>query len=217
MLVLHALFFVIQRQRIQRGYPDFTVFYTGGMVLRQGIGSQLYDPHTQYQVQQQFAGEINSRQGPLPYIHPPFEALFFLPLTLLPYHVAFVTWDVLNVIALFGVALLLRQNLDGLHAVPPWEFVLGFLAFFPVFATLLQGQDSILLLLLCALGFNALKRNSDFLAGGWFALGTFKFQLVIPLVLLLVFWKRKRVGQLRSRLFQLRWWDGASFGNIRIT
>jgi len=195
MLCLHLLFFVSQRERILRGYPDFTVFYTAGTILRQGLRHQLYDPHLQYRVQQTFTGGvIESRRGPLPYIHPPLEAVVFLPLTLLPYRQAFVTWDLLNIIALFAVATTLRRHLNGLRAIPPWEFVLGFLAFFPVFLCLLQGQDSILLLLLCTLGFSALKRESDFLAGGWFGLALFKFQLVIPLVLLIAFWKRKRAA-----------------------
>lgn len=195
MLCLHLLFFFNLRERILRGYPDFTVFYTAGTILREGLRHQLYDPHLQYRVQQEFTGGlIESRRGPLPYIHPPLEAVVFLPLTLLPYRQAFVAWDLLNIIALFGVAVTLRRHLQVLRAIPPWEFVLGFLAFFPVFLCLLQGQDSILLLLLCALGFSALKRDSDFLAGGWFGLALFKFQFVIPLVLLIAFWRRRRTA-----------------------
>jgi hypothetical protein len=194
MLSLHLLFFFDLRERIQHGYPDFTVFYTAATVLRDGLGRQLYDERVQFAVQKNFAGQIPSRRGPLPYIHPPFEAMVFLPLTLLPYHRAFVVWNLLNVGALFGVAWLLRRSMTALRSIPPWEFVIAFLAFFPVFVCLLQGQDSILLLLLCALGFNALKKEADFLAGGWFALGVFKFQLILPIVLLIIIWKRRRVA-----------------------
>jgi hypothetical protein len=194
MLCLHLLFFFSSRERIQRGYPDFTVFYTAATMLREGQGRSLYDERAQFRVQAEFAGDIESRLGPLPYIHPPFEALIFLPLTLFRYRYAFVTWDLLNGAALFAVALVLRRHLKALGTIPPWEFVLAFLAFFPVFVSLLQGQDSILMLLLCALAFNALERDSDYLAGGWFALAAFKFQIVVPLVLLVVLWKRKRVG-----------------------
>jgi hypothetical protein len=194
MLCLHLLFFVNLRKRIERGYPDFTVFYTAGTVLRDGLGHQLYDERVQYEVQKNFAGQISSRHGPLPYIHPPFEALIFWPLSRLPYHQAFVVWDALNGIALFGVAWVLRRSVSGLSSIPLWEFVIASLAFFPVFVCLLQGQDSILLLLLCALAFNALRKNADFLAGCWFALGMFKFQLIVPIVLLVFLWKRRRVA-----------------------
>lgn len=135
-----------------------------------------------------------TRRGPLPYIHPPFEALAFLPLSLLPYTPAFVVWNVFNLMALLAVALLLRPHLNFLNAVPVWELLLGFLAFFPTFLNLLQGQDSILLLLLLTLAFVALKQSADVVCGAWLALGTFKFQFAIPLVLLIVLWGRRRVA-----------------------
>jgi hypothetical protein len=194
MLALHLLFFVELRDRILHGYPDFTVFYTAATILRQGLAPQLYDERTQYRVQEQFMGSVDSRRGPLPFIHPPFEAVIFVPLAFLHYRDAFVIWDLLNGVALFGVAIILRRRLSALRSISPWEFVLGFLAFFPIFLTLLQGQDSILLLLCCTLAFNALKKDADVLAGCWLAMGAFKFQLVIPLALLLVVWGRKRVG-----------------------
>ena len=84
MLCLHLFLFINLRGRIEQGYPDFTAFYTAATLLRHGLGHQLYNPKIQYEAQESFAGNISSRRGPLPYIHPPFEALIFLPLTLLP-------------------------------------------------------------------------------------------------------------------------------------
>jgi hypothetical protein len=194
MLCLHLLFFVSLRERITRGYPDFTVFYTAATMVEARLGHQLYDTRLQYEVQKKVVGEIPERRGPLPYIHPPFEALIFVPLSRVPYPEAFAVWDIVNLAVLFGVALLLRGSLTTLRLLPPWEFFIGSLAFFPVFDCFLQGQDSILLLLVCVLGFNALKRDADLLAGCWFGLGTFKFQFVLPIVLLLVIWKRRRVA-----------------------
>ena len=194
MLCLHLLFFINLRDRIKVGYPDFTVFYTAATTLQSGLGHQLYDEHVQYEIQKKSVGEIAERHGPLPYIHPPFEALIFLPLSWLPYPVAFAVWDLLNLALLLGVTLLLRRSVNALRLIPPWELVMWSLAFFPIFDCFLQGQDSILLLLLCVLGFNALKRESDVLAGCWFALGVFKFQFILPIVLLLVIWKRKRLA-----------------------
>lgn len=193
-LCLHAFFFITLRERVQQGYPDFTVFYTAATVLRHGLGYHLYDVHVQDEIQKGFAGQIPSRHSPLPYIHPPFEALVFLPLTLLPYDQAFWAWDLMNVVMLFGVAWSLRRSVSTLRFISTWEFVAGSLAFFPIFACLFQGQDSILLLLLCTLAFHALKREAGFLAGCWLALATFKFQLAIPIVLLFIIWKRKRVA-----------------------
>jgi hypothetical protein len=49
------------------------------------------------------------------------------------------------------------------------------------------------MLLFCTLAFNALKKKSDVLGGCWLALAAFKFQFIVPLVLLLVIWRRRRV------------------------
>jgi hypothetical protein len=192
MLWLNLLFFLDFRKGMQRGYTDFTVYYTGATILREGRGHQIYSRQVQYEVQEGFTGHIPFRRGPLPYIHPPFEALVFVPLTLLPYSQAFLVWDLLTVGMLFAVTALLRRSVVTLRSIPLWQFVIAALSFFPVFSCLLQGQDSVLQLLLCLLGFNALNRKADLLGGGWLALAAFKFQFIVPLMLLLFLWKRWR-------------------------
>lgn len=191
-LCLHLFLFISVRQRIARAYPDFTILYTAGKLLREGAGGQLYGPQAQLRVQEKLA-EIPHRRGPLPYNHPPFEGLIFVPLALLPYGWAFTAWDVLSLVLFTAIVLWLQRSVGMLRLVPAWELIIGLLAFFPVFACLLQGQDSILQLLLCTAGFLALKRESDVAAGCWFALALFKPQFIVPLVLLLALWKRSRV------------------------
>lgn len=190
----HAFLLWSVRERIAKGDPDFTVFYTAAKMLREGRGAQLYDAHAQQAVQQEFTTDSDIRQGPLPYIHPPFEALLFLPLTFLPYRDAFVVWDFLNLGMLCGVAVLLRRPLVSLRDVPAWEFVVGSVAFFPVFANFLQGQDAILLLLLFVLGFRALDRDAKLMAGCWFGIGIFKYNFTIPLVVILALWTGRRLA-----------------------
>jgi len=197
MVAIHAAFLWSVRGRIQKGDPDFTAFYTAGKILREGRGAELYRGTTQNAVQWEFATDTDLRQGPLPYICPPFEALIFVPLTFLPYAVAFTLWNLLNLGLLFAIALLLRQSLDSqgdpLRQIPLWEWVLALLAFFPVFTNFLQGQDGILLLLVFVLGFRALDRNAEFRAGCWFGLGVFKYHFVVPLVLILALWKGRKL------------------------
>jgi hypothetical protein len=116
-----------------------------------------------------------------------------VPFALFPYRAAFVLWDLANLGMLVAVAAILRATLlqdSGIHVL---DLLLGVLAFFPIFANFFQGQDAILLLLLVALAFRAMKLRADFLAGCWMALGLFRFQLMIPLVLVLVLWGRRRI------------------------
>jgi hypothetical protein len=202
-LGVHLFAFIHLREGIRRGYPDFTAYYTGGTMVRNRWADQLYDLHDQYAIQMKFAGTIPSRHGPLPYIHPPFEALIFWPLAYLSYPGAFAVWGLLNVGILFAVAGLLRTSVSVFRVVRPWEFVLASLAFFPIFICLLQGQDSILLLLAEALAFRALKKNAEVEAGCWLGMGMFRFHFVIPVVILIVIWKGKRVALGFAAVFAL--------------
>lgn len=194
MLATHAYFFWSVRGRIARGDPDFTVFYTAGKVVREGLGSELYEPGTQKQVQREFATDTDIRQGALPYIHPPFELLVFLPLTFLPYRAAFVTWNLVNLGLLAGVMWLLKGSVAWMKGIPVWLLVLASLAFFPVFANFHQGQDAILLLGFVVLGFRAWERGEEFAAGCWLGLGVFKYHLILPLVLVLAIWKGRKLA-----------------------
>jgi hypothetical protein len=189
---IHVFFLWRVRDRIARGDPDFTVFYTAGKILREGRGAQLYQSNEQLAVQGEFARNSDIRRGPLPYIHPPFEALFFLPLTFLSYSRAFLAWNLINLAILFGVSRLLKNSLLSLASIPVWQMVLLGLAFFPVFANFHQGQDAILLLLVVTLSFRALDRDADLLAGCWLGFGLFKYHLILPLALVLTIWRGRR-------------------------
>src|SRR6202795_1763701 len=75
MIVVHAWMFFSFRKEIATGYPDFTIFFTAGKCILQGRGRQLYDLETQFAIQREFASEVKHRENPLPFIHPPLDAL----------------------------------------------------------------------------------------------------------------------------------------------
>ncbi len=194
MLGMHLFFLWNVRTRIARGDPDFTAFYAAATLVRSGHAVDIYNPSEQFSAQTRFTDDSELRRGPLRYIHPPFEALLFVPFTFFPYRAAFILWDLANVGMLVAIAVSLRTTLlpgSGIHI---WDLLLGLLAFFPIFANFFQGQDAILLLLVVTLAFRAMKLRADFSAGCWMALGLFRFQLVIPLVLVLALWGRRRIA-----------------------
>jgi len=80
----------------------------------------------------------------------------------------------------------LRPHIAILRTRPLWFWFLLSLGFFPAIMTLIQGQDSILLLLMFVLTFVCLKKNADFFAGSCLALGLFRFHVVLPLALILL-------------------------------
>jgi Glycosyltransferase family 87 len=190
MLAIHLTIAWDSIDLIRKGYPDFTIFYSSGSILAQGLGHQLYDEATQYRVQQQFAAGVSIRQGPLPYNHPPFEALAFVPFSFLSYPVAYCLWNLFNLIFLGTILFVLRPALPGLSSVPVVAWLFIWVAFFPVFFALLQGQDVLLLVLLFSAVYVLLRKNSDIAAGCCLALGLFRFHLIVPLLLVLLWQKR---------------------------
>lgn len=186
MIVLHAWMFFSLRREIATGYPDFTIFYTAGKCIVQGHGRQLYDLETQFVIQREFAAQVKHRENPLPFNHPPFEALLFAPLARLPYVAAYLVWAVFNLALILGFWKLLRPRLPSLHGLLPGLPLLAMFAFFPLITALLQGQDSILLLFLYGLAFLALETRRAFVAGLCLGMAVFKFQLVLPFVLVLL-------------------------------
>lgn len=190
MFLTHALVFWAQRERLRAGYQDFTIFYAAGKMVRQRLAHRLYDIGLQFRVQNEFAPGVLTRQGPLPYNHPPFEALLFAPLASLPYLRAYLIWDFINLAILGALPLMLRPYVPLLQRTSPVFWFFAGLSFFPVFVVLLQGQDTIVLLLLFSLAFVAFRKKSEFIAGCWLGLGMFRFQLVLPLVLVLVLRRR---------------------------
>ncbi|MBI3477265.1 MAG: DUF2029 domain-containing protein [Acidobacteria bacterium] len=184
MAVSHLVMAAKLTPYLRNGYPNFASFYTAGTMVRTGQATALYDLPAQYEMQKQFAPNVSIRQAALPYIHPPFEALLFAPLTLLPYWPSYLLWTALNLV-LLAVSLLILRSGPGLKGVSPIFLALAAAGFYPAVTSLIQGQDCILLLFLFVLAVVALEKRWDTAAGLLLAGGMFRFQLVLPVILLL--------------------------------
>ncbi len=192
MLIVHAYLLWSVRKQVLAGYPDFTAFYAAGRTVRDGRGKHLYDASEQWRTQQQVVQFGHVRDVPLPYLRPPFEALLFVPLTFLPYSQAYLLWNAVGLSIVLGIPLLLRRRIQALQQIPPWLPTLLPFTFTPLFLALLQGQDSILLLLSYTLTYLALSEAEDFRAGCWLGLGLFKPHLVVPVVAILLLQGKRR-------------------------
>jgi hypothetical protein len=195
MVLLHAVFFWHARHLIAQRYADFTAFYAAGLMVREGMGHEIYDLPLQAQVEREQIGR-SAEIAALPFLRPAYEALAFLPLSFLPYLGAFTLWNVLSVIFLCLWVWLARGRLPALQEFSPALWLLALVAFFPVFINLPMGQDSIAFLLLVTLAFFKLRNREEFLAGVWLGFAAFKPQIVLPLVLILMF--RPQRGRLLS-------------------
>jgi hypothetical protein len=164
-----------------RGGFDFRSFYAAGCILRTQP-SRLYDLALQQQVQ---TAAISKGDYPIPLLHPPYEALLYAPFTLLSYPRAYIAYLCFNMLLLLAVFFVARPMFSS--TIQTWQPRPGLMifTFYPVFAAIIQGQNSILLVLIVCLAWRELKAGRDLTAGLLLALGLFKFQIVLPLALLL--------------------------------
>jgi len=165
---------------------DFTDRYAAARMVREGFGRQLYDFHAQEQFQIRYAGRIGEY-----YIHPPFETLLFLPICLWSPQTGYLIWCILNVGVLAYIAIVFQRHIFKRF---DWRVLLPlFFLFPPVLISFLQGQDSLLLLLVMTLAVVELRRDRDFTAGCLLSCGLFKFNIVLPLIVLAASLRRKGV------------------------
>lgn len=165
---------------------DFSAYYTGWSIARDGLGGQLYDFDLQTRYQQQILGGRSFSQGLLPYLNPPHATLPFIPLALLPLPAAFAVWTLCQVGLLVWLLRLLLRMAHDWEPLERWLLVSAVVAFPPLLFTFQLGAFS-LLMLLCVLQYYwSLKQGRDRSAGLWLLLGTVKPQvLLLPGVLLI--------------------------------
>jgi hypothetical protein len=190
MLATHVFLGWRVRRWVAAGLADFTSMYTAGKMVRQGMSHQIYDEQTEWAMQRAFSPVAGARGNSLPYVHAPFEALWFVPFSVDSYLAAYFSWAAVNAALLLLLYSLLKPQFTFVRqrSLASWMFLL--MAYFPLFFTILQGQDSIVLLVLYAVVFLCMKRNSWFLAGGSLALGLFRLHLVLPFVAIMLLLKK---------------------------
>ena len=194
MVLIHGVVLWQEWWAIPIGFPDFSIFYTAGKIVAEGRGTQLYDDEVQESVQRSFAAQgVQKRRTILPFNHPPFEAAFFAPFTVLSFLNAYFVWLFVNLGILLVLGWTLRKHLPILRETPLWLWMLACLAFSPIFIALMQGQDSILLLLCYGMTWIALRRHRDFSAGAWLGLGLCKYHLLLPFLVVFLLQKRTKV------------------------
>ncbi len=165
---------------------DFRAYYSAGYLLR--TGQPLYDYGLQMEVQNR---EVSTEGVANPFLHPAYEALLYVPFSFFTYLQAYWAWVVVNLLILMLVYRLLRPELSALSPVAAWLPPATFAAFLPIGATIVQGQDTLLVLLLLSLAFVWFRSSEHlFVAGLFFGLAVFRFQILVPIILCFLLWRR---------------------------
>jgi hypothetical protein len=170
------------------GYGDFIIFYTGAQIVSDGNAAKLYDLDVQSKYQQKlgFVSFLNPG-GILPFNHPAYELLPFLPFIHLSFKSAYILWAVLNIVLILLAWRLLVPYFPSKHRLVLSTIVL---TFSPAWIAALRGQDSVISVLLFIGVFLCLKSGRDLAAGGLLGLGLYKPQLVLPTAILLIVKRR---------------------------
>src|SRR5438477_4643311 len=107
------------------GRADFRHLYTAGYIVRTGQASKLYDYETEKALQNTL---VSPGTIALPFNHLAYEALLFVPFSLVRYSIAYFLFMGFNV-ALLGVAFRLLlpalENLRRVWFLLPWGVFFG--------------------------------------------------------------------------------------------
>jgi hypothetical protein len=118
------------------------------------------------------------------FFHLPYEAALLIPLSYLPQVWAFVVWSVFNLCCLGAGAKILQRQFPDFGLLVPFAFA-------PTLCMLANGQDTAIVVLILAVGFDQFARGRELSSGAVLALGLFKFPLVVPLVAVLCYRHRR--------------------------
>lgn len=163
------------------GRTDFRSMYTAGY-LERTHPTQLFSLDAQQDIQTRL---VSKGEFTLPFFHPGYEAFLFVPLSFLPYPAAYLAFVCVNFVL---IVLCVRAGMRVFSVTIPFlQPRPGMIVFFflPLWLAVLQGQDSILFLLLLLLAWNQIDDGHPFRAGLVLAAALFKFQIALPLACLL--------------------------------
>lgn len=160
---------------------DFRVFYSSGYIL-QTTPSELYLNDQQERIQKQFFPDNDKNFYTLSFINPPYLALLFAPIALLPVSLAFVIWVSFN-IGLFVACIYLIKSEFSIK-LSFSQLLLEASFFIPFFVTLKNGQTSLISLFLLLIIQDRIHKNQPFVAGLLASVLWYKPQIAVFVTLL---------------------------------
>ena len=156
---------------------DFLNLYTGASLARDGVFAGMHGPEVQLQREREYAPQLKEL---VPFVRPPFYALFLAPLAWLPFGPAFWAWLGVQSAVLIGTWAwaFRRWGTDAL--------IFGSM-YLPTALGIAHGQDCVLILAIVLCVYALAHREKNFLSGIVLGAGLIKFHLFLlwPIMLLI--------------------------------
>jgi hypothetical protein len=162
---------------------DFLNLYVGASLARDGVFAGMHAPEVQFQREQVYAPELKEL---VPFVRPPFYALFLAPLGWLPFGPAFWVWLGVQVAVLAGTWAwaFRRWGTDAL--------IFGSM-YLPTALGIAHGQDCVLILAIVLGTYVLARREQHFLSGVVLGAGLIKFHLFLLWPIMLLVQRRWRM------------------------
>lgn len=177
------------------GKVDFISYFTAGTVARESGYGEVYDLSKQKAVQMYLSGgEIWFDGEVLPFYHPPY----FLPVLKYvisgDYTLSYMRWEFFLFIFLaisWGISAKSLKK-AGYKSTAIIMLNTALFLFYPLWISLLVGQDTVILLCALILWFYAIKNNKDLLGGMALSLATIRPHIALVLAIPFL-WRRQKV------------------------
>lgn len=185
-----------QVSSIDVGRSDFTAFYVGGTLLREGHTGDLYNEAVQQPLHSALIAP--DREGNLPFVNTPVAAALVLPATFLPLPVAYRLWGILEFAVLLLAIVLAIRSVEWPPGTPRvWKVAAGAaaLASMGTWTTLIQAQWTPILALGIVLAYRAWKGGHQATGAALLVVsaGIAKPHLALGLLAFLLGWRRRRI------------------------
>ncbi len=175
---------------------DFIVFYTAGRIAHTNGAAYVYEPDLQQDVQETEVGFTLVPGQVLLYNHVPYLIPILTLLISGNYVTSFIRWAILLLILFIASIGILAGQLRraGWEGVEIWVAAAGMLTFFPLFVSLMNGQDTAFTFFGLSVWLVGLLTGRDWLAGLGLALTSIRPQLTVMLAIPFLFRKQKVFG-----------------------
>jgi hypothetical protein len=178
------------------GRSDFTAFYVGGTLLREGQTSDLYSQALQEPLHTTLIAP--DREGNLPFVNTPVAAALVLPATFLSLDAAYRLWSLVELAVLILAVVLAVRSVEWPDGTPrAWQVAAGAAALAGVgtLTMFIQAQWSPVLALGLVLAYRAWNRGRQATGAALLVVsaGIAKPHLALGLLAFMIGWRNRRV------------------------